>query len=210
MFVADEVITGFGRTGPMFACEAEQTVPDLMTLAKGLTSGYAPMGALMVSDHVYDVIADGQRPGVPLGHGHTYSGHPVSAAVALEVLRLYTEGGVLENGQISAAHFETALAARLADHPLVGNVRSRGLLAAIELATDKKERAKPSPELNIPALLFERGVANGVLFRAFPDSVIGLAPPLSITLEEVDMLIARIEAALNDLLEVREIRSALE
>ena len=99
LFVVDEVITGFGRTGPMFACDAEGVEPDLMTVAKGLTSGYVPMGATLMSDEVYAAIADGAPKGAPIGHGATYSGHPVSAAVALEVLRLYDEGGVLANGQ---------------------------------------------------------------------------------------------------------------
>lgn len=209
LFVADEVITGFGRTGPMFACEAEAAAPDMMTLAKGLTSGYAPMGALMVSSPVYEAIADGQRAGVPFGHGQTYSGHPVSAAVGLEVLRLYTEGGVLANGQRSGAHFERALVDRLRDHPLVGDIRSRGLLAGIELVTDKASRAKPAPELKISARLAERGLANRVLFRAFTDDVIGLAPPLTISVDEVDLLVARIKATLDDLLEIQEIRDAI-
>ena len=105
LFVVDEVITGFGRTGPMFACEAEGVEPDLMTLAKGLTSGYVPMGATMLSEQVYAGIADGAPAGAPIGHGATYSAHPVGAAVALEVLRLYDEGGVLANGQRSRAAF---------------------------------------------------------------------------------------------------------
>ena len=97
LFVADEVITGFGRTGPLFACEDEGIVPDLMTTAKGLTSGYVPMGAVFMSDAVYDTIAEGAGAKA-VGHGFTYSAHPVSAAVALEVLALY-EGGLLENGR---------------------------------------------------------------------------------------------------------------
>ncbi len=101
LFIADEVITGFGRTGPLFACTDEGIVPDMMTVAKGLTSGYVPMGAVFMADHVYDVIADGAGEAA-VGHGFTYSAHPVSAAVALEVLKLY-EGGLLENG-IKAGH----------------------------------------------------------------------------------------------------------
>ncbi len=99
LFVVDEVITGFGRTGPMFACLDEDVQPDLMTMAKGLTAGYAPMGAVMMSDRVYNGIADGAPMSTVVGHGQTYSAHPVSAAVALEVLRLYEEGGLLENGR---------------------------------------------------------------------------------------------------------------
>ena len=98
LFVADEVITGFGRTGPLFACEGEGVEPDLMTVAKGLTAGYAPMGAVLMSDAVYQGIADGGDAAAAIGHGHTYSAHPVSAAIGLEVMRLYHEGGLLANG----------------------------------------------------------------------------------------------------------------
>ena len=166
------------------------------------------MGALVVSDGVYDTIADGQREDVPFGHGQTYSGHPVSAAVALEVIRLYREGGVLANGQASGTYFEEALK-QLQDHPLVGDIRARGLLAAIELVVDKKARSKPSPNLEVAAQLAERGAANRLIFRAFADDIIGLAPPLIITRDEIDTLIARLEATLDDLLEIKEIRHAL-
>ena len=104
LFVVDEVITGFGRAGPMFACQAEGVEPDLITVAKGLTAGYAPMGATMMSGQVYAGIPDGSPAGASIGHGASYSAHPVSAAVALEVVRLHEEGGVLANGQRGAAH----------------------------------------------------------------------------------------------------------
>ena len=208
LFITDEVITGFGRTGPMFACEHEDVAPDIMTMAKGLTAGYVPMGAVALSNSVYETIADGQKTGVPFGHGQTYSGHPVSAAVALEVLRLYREGGVLENGQASGAYFEKELAL-LVDHPLVGDVRAHGLLAGIELVTDKEAKTKPAADLLIPQRLFERGYANGLTFRAFADSIIGLAPPLTISRDEIDILIARLRKTLNELLDVKEIRDAL-
>src|SRR5258708_31124536 len=125
LFVADEVITGFGRTGPMFACEAEGVEPDMMTLAKGLTAGYAPMGALLISDAIYQGIAEGVAPGAPVGNGHTYSAHPVSAAIALEVLRLYEEGGLIANGKAQAPHFEAGPAKR-PPQPLGGGPGRRG------------------------------------------------------------------------------------
>src|SRR4051812_44451420 len=128
LFVADEVITGFGRTGPLFACSDEDVVPDLMTVAKGLTSGYAPMGAVFMSDRVYGTIADAAGESV-VGHGYTYSAHPVSAAVGLEVLRLYEEE-LLDNGRKAGALLMAGLE-ELRDHPLVGDVRGRGMLAAV-------------------------------------------------------------------------------
>jgi adenosylmethionine-8-amino-7-oxononanoate aminotransferase len=208
LFVADEVITGFGRTGPMFACEDEDVSPDLMTLAKGLTSGYVPMGAVLMSDRVYQGIADGAAADLPIGHGATYSGHPVSAAVALEVLRLYFEGGILENGRKVGARFDAGLAA-IADHPLVGETRGRGLLGAIELVADKETKARLDPALRVPERLFKRGYDNGVIFRAFGDNIIGLAPALCCSDDEMDMIFERIRRTLDDLLEEPDIRSAV-
>ncbi|HYS45399.1 MAG TPA: aminotransferase class III-fold pyridoxal phosphate-dependent enzyme, partial [Rhizomicrobium sp.] len=150
LFVADEVITGFGRTGPLFACEHESVEPDIMTVAKGLTSGYSPMGAVLLSKKIYRAIADNTPAGDIIGHGFTYSGHPVSAAVGLEVLRLYLEGGILENGKKIGAYFENRLAA-MVDHPLVGDVRSKGLLAGVELVTSKKTKRKPDAALGLGA-----------------------------------------------------------
>jgi adenosylmethionine-8-amino-7-oxononanoate aminotransferase len=208
LFVADEVITGFGRTGPMFACDDEAVSPDLMTIAKGLTSGYAPMGAVLMSDAVYEGLADGAAPDVPIGHGFTYSGHPVSAAVALEVLRLYTEEGVLANGQAVAPRFAAGLDA-LSSHPLVGEVRGRGLLGALELVSDKASRRSFDPALRLPERLFERAYGNGVIVRSFGDCIIGLAPALCCTNDEMDMIFTRIGKTLDELLEAPDVRAAL-
>ena len=208
LFVADEVITGFGRTGPMFACEQEGVSPDLMTVAKGLTAGYAPMGAVLMSDKVYQGIADGAAPDMPIGHGVTYSGHPVSAAVGLEVLRLYTEGGILANGQAVVARFSAGMD-MLADHPMVGETRGRGLLGAIELVTDKTSKNRFDPALRLPDRLFAQGYANGVIFRAFADNIIGLAPALCCSDDEMDMIFGRIRRTLDDLLEMPDIRAAM-
>ena len=208
LFVADEVITGFGLTGPMFACEQEGVSPDLMTVAKGLTAGYAPMGAVLMSDKVYQGIADGAAPDMPIGHGVTYSGHPVSAAVGLEVLRLYTEGGILANGQAVAARFSAGME-MLADHPMVGETRGRGLLGAIELVTDKTSKNRFDPALRLPDRLFAQGYANGVIFRAFADNIIGLAPALCCSDDEMDMIFGRIRRTLDDLLEMPDIRAAM-
>ena len=208
LLVADEVITGFGRTGPMFACEAEGVTPDLMTMAKGLTGGYLPMGAVMIAEHVYAGIADGASPETPIGHGHTYSGHPVSAAVALETIRLYTEGGILANGQKVGRTFEAGLKA-LESHPLVGEARSRGMLGALELVSDKKARTPFDPALKIADRLFAHGYKTGIVFRAFADGTIGLAPALSCTEGEMGLLLARLKATLDATLEEADIRKAL-
>lgn len=208
LFCIDEVITGFGRTGPLFACEHEGLTPDFMTTAKGLTSGYSPMGAVFMSDRIYRAMADNTAPGVAIGHGMTYSGHPVSAAVGLEVLRLYEEGGLLANGVAMGARLGAGLAA-LADHPLVGDVRGQGLLWGVELVTNKARKTRPAADLALPAHLTRVAYANGLLFRAFNDGIVGFAPPLCLTETDVDILLERFTRSLDDLLAIKEIRDAV-
>ncbi|KQU98660.1 hypothetical protein ASD12_19865 [Mesorhizobium sp. Root102] len=206
LFIADEVITGFGRTGPLFACTDEDIVPDFMTTAKGLTSGYVPMGAVFMSDHVYGVIADGAGASA-VGHGYTYSAHPVSAAVALEVLRLY-EDGLLENGIKAGARLMAGLAG-LSDHPLVGDVRGRGMLAAIELVVDKQKKT-PLPASAMPARrVFDRAWENGLIIRAFANGVLGYAPPLCCTDDDIDAIIERTRRTLDQTLADPDVRQAL-
>jgi putrescine---pyruvate transaminase len=206
LFIADEVITGFGRTGPLFACEEDDVVPDLMTTAKGLTSGYVPMGAVFMSDHVYNTIADGAGKAL-VGHGYTYSAHPVSAAVALECLRLYEEG-LLDNGRKAGKRLMEGLRS-LADHPLVGDVRGRGMLAAVELVTDK-ERKTPLPQEADPSRrIFDRAWQNGLVIRAFANGVLGYAPPLCCTDEDIDGIIERSRLTLDQTLEDKDVRAAV-
>ncbi|MBB4276925.1 aspartate aminotransferase family protein [Rhizobium mongolense] len=206
LFVADEVITAFGRTGPLFACSEDEIVPDFLTVAKGLTSGYVPMGALFMSEHVYQTIADGAGTSA-VGHGYTYSAHPVSAAVGLEVLRLY-EGGLLENGRKAGARLMAGLES-LKDHPLVGDVRGRGMLAAVELVVDK-ERKTPLPADAEPARrIFDRAWNNGLVIRAFTHGVLGYAPPLCCTEAEIDAIVERTRHTLDETLADTDVRRAL-
>ena len=206
LLVADEVITGFGRTGPLFACSDDDVVPDFMTTAKGLTSGYVPMGAVFMSDKIYNTIADGAGAAA-IGHGYTYSAHPVSAAVGLEVLRLY-ENGLLENGVKAGARLMAGLQS-LADHPLVGDIRGRGMLAAIELVTDKHKKT-PLPAAADPARrIFDRAWDNGLVIRAFGNGVLGYAPPLCCTESEIDSIIERTRMTLDQTLEDPDVRSAM-
>ncbi|EIM96819.1 hypothetical protein WQE_32171 [Paraburkholderia hospita] len=209
LFVADEVITAFGRTGPMFACETEAVEPDLMTIAKGLTAGYAPMGAVLMSDSVYQGIADGSKAGEAIGHGQTYSAHPVSAAIGLEVLRLYTEGGLLANGQAQAPNFAQGLDSLL-EHPLVGDARHAGLLGAVELVADKSTRARFDPALHLADRIFDAAARNKIIFRAFGDNILGFAPALCYTAAEVDMMVERVRKTLDDVLENADVRRAIK
>ncbi|MBZ9726369.1 aspartate aminotransferase family protein [Mesorhizobium sp. CO1-1-11] len=207
LFVADEVITAFGRTGPLFACEEDEVVPDLMTTAKGLTSGYVPMGAVFMTDHVYNTIADGAGKAA-VGHGYTYSAHPVSAAVGLECLRLY-EDGLLENGRKAGKRLMDGLRS-LADHPLVGEIRGRGMLAAIELVTDK-DRKTPLPAAADPGRrIFDRAWENGLVIRAFNSGILGFAPPLCCTDDNIDGILERTRMTLDQTLEDKDVREAMK
>jgi adenosylmethionine-8-amino-7-oxononanoate aminotransferase len=207
LFVADEVITGFGRTGPLFACEDEGIIPDLMTVAKGLTSGYCPMGAVFLSDRVYETIADGAGASA-VGHGYTYSAHPVSAAVGLACLDLY-ENGLLENGRRAGKRLMAGLQ-ELADHPLVGEVRGRGMLAAVELVTDKAKKT-PLPAAAEPGRrIFDRAWDNGLVVRAFPSGVIGYAPPLCCTDDDIERIVDRTRRTLDETLADADVRVAMK
>ncbi|MER2534332.1 MAG: aminotransferase class III-fold pyridoxal phosphate-dependent enzyme [Rhizobiaceae bacterium] len=196
LFVVDEVITGFGRTGAMFACEHEDVRPDMMTMAKGLTSGYSPMGALAISDRIYASIRDLTPAGTAIGHGTTYSAHPVSAAAGVEVIRLYEEGGILANAKAVGPYFAERLAS-LGDHPLVGDVRCIGLLAAIEIVADKRTREKFPAARRVGRMVAAAARENRIMIRAFDDGIVGLAPALVITRDEVDMLVSRLRNMLD-------------
>jgi adenosylmethionine-8-amino-7-oxononanoate aminotransferase len=208
LMLVDEVITGFGRTGPMFACDDEGVSPDFLTLAKGLTSGYVPMGAVLMADHVYQTIADSAAEALPIGHGFTYSGHPVSAAVGLEVLRLYQEGGLMANGRAVGQRFMAHMDAVRA-HPLVGDTRGRGMLGAIELVSDKDNKAGFAPDLDIGGRLSRLTWDNGVIVRCFANAVIGFAPALCCSDDEMDLIFERVVQSLDQLLEQPDVRAAI-
>lgn len=208
LLLVDEVITGFGRTGPLFACDDEHVQPDLMTMAKGLTAGYAPMGALLMSEKIYAGIADQPSAGAVVGHGYTYSAHPVSAAIALEVQRLYHEGGLLAQGRAVAPYFAAGLE-ELRSHPLVGEARYRGLLGALELVADKGSRRQFDPALKLSDRISRLAYEHGLVFRAFQDNILGFAPALCYTSADFDLLFARLHALLDELLGQADVRAAL-
>jgi putrescine---pyruvate transaminase len=159
-----------------------------------------------MADTVYDVIANGAGDAA-VGHGFTYSAHPVSAAVGLEVLKLY-EGGLLENGVKAGARLRAGLES-LTDHPLVGDIRGRGMLYGVELVTDKAKKT-PLPAASQPARrIFDRAWDNGLVIRAFPQGVLGYAPPLCCTDGDVDAIVERTRLTLNQTLEDPDIRAAL-
>ncbi|WP_096700756.1 aspartate aminotransferase family protein [Magnetospirillum sp. 15-1] len=196
LLVVDEVICGFGRTGNMFGTETFDIRPDMMTLAKGLSSGYAPISALMVNERVYAPVAEESgRIGV-FGHGYTYGGHPVSAAVAVETLNIYAERDILSHVRRVGPVLQDGLRA-FRDHPLVGEVRGIGLIGALELVADKRSRAPFPPELTVGARVVAKAQNKGVILRAMGDAV-AFAPPLVISEAEITELLRRFGAALDE------------
>ncbi|MBP8184314.1 MAG: aspartate aminotransferase family protein [Pseudomonas sp.] len=191
LFVADEVICGFGRTGEWFGSDYYGNTPDLMTIAKGLTSGYIPMGGLIVSDKVFAVL----KTGGDFNHGFTYSGHPVAAAVALENIRILRDEKIIERVREETAPYLQKRLRELADHPLVGEVRGIGMLGAIELVQNKQTRARFTDQ---GAGMICRGHCfnNGLIMRAVGDTMI-IAPPLVISKTEIDELLAKARLCLD-------------
>ena len=196
LLVADEVITGFGRTGNMFGCDTFGIRPDMMTVAKGLSSGYLPISALIVAGHVYEPIkAQSGEIGV-FGHGLTYGGHPVPAAVALETLKIYAERDIVAHVRRVSPVLQEGLRA-LQQHPLGGEGRGLGLIGAVELVADKDSKTAFDPKLAVGARVVAKAQAQGVILRAMGDAV-AFAPPLIISEDEIRDMLGRFRRALDE------------
>jgi 4-aminobutyrate--pyruvate transaminase len=198
LFLVDEVICGFGRLGDMFGCQTYNLKPDMITLAKGLSSGYQPISALLVSEAIFEAcVRQSGKIGV-FGHGFTYSGHPVCAAVALETLKIYEEIDLIGHVRAIAPFLQEGLRA-YADHPLVGEVRGIGLVAGLELVRDKTTRESFPPELNVGLLIERRCEEHGVILRSLGDTLTA-APPLIAERETVAEIVRVVGQALDDTL----------
>ena len=200
LLIADEVITGFGRLGKAFGSEVFDLKPDMITVAKMLTSAYIPMSALYVTDEIYQAVADTSAQVGTFGHGYTYSGHPVACAVALETLRIYEDDKIIEHVQQVAPRLQSRLQA-LSGHPLVGEVRGMGLIGAIELAADPGKRRPFDPKRGVGAYLVRRAQSHGVILRVLGGDIIAFSPPLIISDDEIDDMMDRTELALSDTLD---------
>ena len=196
LLIADEVICGFGRLGTRFGSDAFGLEPDMMTMAKGLSSAYQPISAIALADRVYRPIADSSAAHGVLGHGYTYSGHPVAAAVANETLKIYEEMDVAARVQELAPRLQQGLR-RFADHPLVGEVRGRGLIGAVELVADKRTKAPFDPLGRVGAQLDLRCRAHGVILRALKDTL-AFCPPLIISEADIDAILDAFGTALDE------------
>ena len=188
LLIADEVICGFGRTGHWFASELYRIAPDLMPLAKGLTSGYQPLSAVMVGDRVAEALIE---RGGEFYHGYTYSGHPVACAVALENIRILEDERLIERvREDTGPYLQARLRAALADHPLVGEVRGVGMIGAIELVAEPASRRHFEPVGEVGAKCRDHCFANDLVMRAIRDAMV-FSPPLTLSHAEIDELVAR-------------------
>ncbi len=198
LLVADEVICGFGRTGEWFGCDTYAIRPDIMTVAKALSSSYVPISGTLMTKPIYEALVEGSRRNSVFAHGFTYSGHPVAAAVANETLKVYEERDIVGHVKRVAPRFQQRLKA-IEDHPLVSSTRGVGLVGALEIVADKATRAPFPAESGVLAHLGQAVLANGLVSRALRDAM-ALCPPLIITEPQVDELFDKLERSLEQTL----------
>jgi 4-aminobutyrate--pyruvate transaminase len=197
LFVADEVICGFGRTGNMFGAQTFGLKADIMTLAKALSAGYQPISASLVTNELYDILlAQSDKLGI-FGHGYTYSAHPVPAAVALEALKIYEERDIVAQVRRVGPRMQAGIRS-YADHPLIGEARGIGLIGAVELVRDKATKQSFDPKAGIAAYLVRRAQHHGAILRNMPGDIVAFSPPLIISEAEIDEIMACFGRALDD------------
>lgn len=201
LLIADEVICGFCRTGNMFGSETFGLRPNMLTVAKALSSSYLPISAVLIDEEVYSAVRDNSGRIGTFGHGFTYSGHPVPAAVALETLKIYEERDILGHVRAIAPRFQDGLR-NFADHPLVGDVRGTGLIGALELVKDKATRENFDPAAGVGPYCMGRAQDHGLLIRALPGDSIAFCPPLIVNENEIDIIMERFAKALDDTAEM--------
>ena len=198
LMIADEVICGFGRLGTWFGAERLDIKPDMMTFAKGVTSGYQPLSGCILANRVWEEMLANMAPGQVFGHGFTYSAHPIAAAAGLANLDIMEREDLIGNADRVGAYFQKKLASEIAPHPLVGEVRGSGLIAGIELSADKKTKRPFAPTVGAARIANNHCFRNGLLSRPLLNSdILGFSPPLIITEPEVDELVRRLRVSLD-------------
>jgi putrescine aminotransferase len=193
LLIADEVITGFGRTGRWFGVEHWNVVPDLMIFAKGVTSGYLPLSGVMLTGEVHRTL---QSLGGFLPHGFTYSGHPTACAVALRNLQIIEDEGLVARVAEMGPKLQERLA-RLRSHPMVGDVRGIGLLAAVELVRDRQTKARHEPSAGVGRRVALHALADRVIVRALGGDVVALSPPFVVTEEQIDHVVEVLDRSIG-------------
>jgi len=202
LLIADEVVTGFGRLGTMFGSDHYGMRPDLITIAKGLTSAYAPLSGSIVSDKIWAVLEQGTDENGPIGHGWTYSAHPVGAAAGVANLQVIDAIGLIQNAGSVGAYLNTAMRGALADHPNVGDVRGEGMLCAVEFVQDKDTRRFFDTSDKIgPKFAGQLLDQDNVIARAMPQGdILGFAPPFCLSRNEADQVVAATARAVKAVL----------
>ncbi len=201
LLIADEVVTGFGRLGSMFGSTHYGIKPDIITIAKGLTSAYAPLSGSIVSDKVWKVLEDGTDEFGPIGHGWTYSAHPIGAAAGVANLKLIDELNLVANAGDIGAYLNDGMKDALADHPHVGDVRGEGLLCAVEFVAEREGRKYFDASEKVGARVAAALLSDGVIGRAMPQGdIIGFAPPFCLSKTEADEVISKTRAAVESVL----------
>jgi len=198
LLIADEVVTGFGRTGKLFGSFAYDMEPDLITVAKGLTSAYVPLSACLVGERVFEVMAEAAPRIGAFSHGYTYSGHPIGAAAANAVLDIVEKEDLPGNAARVGGYFQQRLHELFDDHPIVGEVRGVGLMAALEFVADKGAKTRFDGGLKVGARVSAAALQEGLIARAMPHGdILGFSPPLVITRAEVDQIVERARRAVD-------------
>ena len=190
LLIADEVVTGFGRLGSMFGSHHYDIEPDIITIAKGLTSAYAPLSGSIVSKKVWAVLERGTDENGPIGHGWTYSAHPIGAAAGVANLKLVDSLGLVKNAGEVGSHLVSSMKEAVGNHPKVGEVRGEGMLCAVEFVEDRETRRPFDPAMKIGPQVTAALLEEGVIGRAMPQGdILGFAPPLCLTREEADKVV---------------------
>ena len=201
LLIADEVVTGFGRLGSMFGSTHYGIEPDIITIAKGLTSAYAPLSGSIISKGVWKVLEEGTDEFGAIGHGWTYSAHPIGAAAGVANLKLIDDLGLVANAGKTGAYFIAAMQAAVGDHTHVGDVRGEGLMCAVEFVADKAQRTFFDPAMKVGPRIAAALLKQGVIARAMPQGdIMGFAPPLCLTTDEADIIVAAMKTAVDEVL----------
>ena len=202
LLILDEVITAFGRIGAPFGAFRYDIVPDLITVAKGLTSAYVPMSAVLIGESVWEVMKAGSSRAGAFSHGYTYSGHPLAAAAANAALDIVDKEHLSDNAANVGAYLQERLRRAFSAHPLVGEIRGIGLLAALELVADRAAKKRFEPAAKVGARLSQACLKRGLIARAMPHGdILGLAPPLIARASDVDEIVDIIELSMKDVVE---------
>lgn len=183
--IADEIATGFGRTGKMFACDYVSVTPDIMCISKGLTGGYMPMAVVAVTDDIYNAFYADFREGKAFLHSHTYSGNPLACSAAMEVISILKEEEIIEKAGVNASYFTGLLEDSLGNHKNVGEIRSIGLINAIELVENKKKKTPFDKDLRLGRAVYKKALEKGLILKPLGD-VLYMNPPLTITKQEIE------------------------